>query len=130
MTIGEAQKIEELANLVNEINSREKILRSEIGPQVRLGGVLREISAIVPRAISMKSLGYSREAQFSMDLEGIVQTRQGSPDLVLANFLEHINESPFFENSSLESRSSEDQGEKAIQFVIKAHLVVPNESTV
>lgn len=124
----EAQKMEELNALLKAIAERREWLRMQIGssgPNVE--SVLLELSHLTAPAVILKKLIYQTQTAPSMNFEGWVQEGPRSPDLMLAEFLEAINASPFFYGSILESRDSQSPSGKAVEFLIRTQLVAPLE---
>jgi len=124
-----AEKVEALDSLLADIESRKQLLESEIARGPHLGATLRELSRLVPPSVVLTSLTFKNTPQAVMDFTGIVRVGAGSPDTVLAQFLERLNQSPFFERSNLESRTAAQDEERAnVQFLIRTKLVIPGGS--
>ena len=122
-----AQKIEEISQLREKIQERRNFLVKEIETSPPLGSVLRELSRLVPPSLVLKGIVYVRHPEPLMTLSGRVRAKP-TPDLMLAEFLDKLNQSAFFENSTLESRSAVEGAQDAsVQFTIRTRLVVMKE---
>ncbi len=124
------QKIEELDSMMKEIETRRTLIRKSIEPNPYLGAVLRELSHLVPGPMVFKAMSMAVKNFPVMDFEGTVESKtNGKPgDLVVSEFLDQLNGSPFFTHSTLESRSALEAQKGMIQFLIRTHLVAPYES--
>lgn len=119
------RKMEELEDVVQKIKDRRSLLEKSIGGRPHFGGVLRELSHLVPPAMTLRKVLFQADPNPSVDFEGILQAgSSSSPDLLLSQFLDALNQSPFFSHSVLESRSTpQDAQNSSVQFVIRTQIV-------
>lgn len=105
-----AEEVGKIDALVKEVAMRRELFRKSARKQVHLGAVLRELSHLTPESITLKQIRYSYSAEGpKATIEGVVQFAVISPDLELTLFLERLQSSPFFDETSLESRSVKDK---------------------
>ena len=70
-----------------------------------LGLNLKELSRLTPKAVRLYDLDYqSRIEGQNYNLAGIVTTRETPPELILAEFIENLTASPFYENVRVEQQ--------------------------
>lgn len=118
-----SRALDELHALTQAISERKMTLNQQVKPDLPLGEALKELSHLIPPSIQLTKITFQKEPQSIINLEGIVKTEIHSPDLVLSNLLEQLNQSDLFEHSSLESRNLE-ENTSAVQFSIRVHLVL------
>jgi hypothetical protein len=120
--------IEEYNTLNAQIEGRKALLKQEIHGDPPLGLALRELSRLIPFALVFKSMTFSRDPDqpnsTRMEFSGTVSPMIAVPDQVILEFLERLNQSPFFKRAILGSRSKEDGQD--VQFVVQTQIPVPD----
>jgi len=83
-----------------------------------------ELTYRVSPSMTLQRMSYSRHPEATMGFYGNVHTQDGSEDRVVSQFLDSLNQSPFFDSSTLESRIGSDHEQQALlEFSIRTSLV-------
>jgi hypothetical protein len=63
---------------------------------------LKELSHLVPGPVRLYSLAYSDAVDRNILISGVISTRDAPPEVVLAELVENLTASPFYEDVQIE----------------------------
>jgi Tfp pilus assembly PilM family ATPase len=109
-------------SLMSELSRRQTIrAHSQSRQSSHFHLLMKELSRTIPRDISLTSVEYSDEkSQGVLRLEGIVSLSGFSPEIVLAQYIEALNKSPFFENVTVKRHlKKNDNGRFDLSFMLE-----------
>jgi len=115
-----------LEGLGEQLEHRYAVLERAFGLEPLWGGVLRELTHVLPREIILRQIEVTedKEGVKEMMLTGVIRATSRSSDVAVSDLLSALNESPFFTAAELLKRSQQ-QEEETIRatFRVKAQLV-------
>lgn len=125
-----AQKMQELDENIRIIGERREEIRTQLGVTPYWGGMLREVSNLVPSGMVLSEIKMDETVPGVLLFRGTILSGEArySADQTLARFLEKLNSSPFFENANLDLRQTvSDKQAEGIEFVVRANIVSARE---
>jgi hypothetical protein len=116
------QTMAEVDGLIDKITQLHGARKNSVSPELPIGRALKEITLLIPQAITFKEIEFNEEESVLAISGTILQSRR-SQDIVLSGFIESLENSIYFEHTKLESRSASEADPNQIDFVIATQLV-------
>ena len=118
-------QLEELGMLATAIQERKTKLAKAIPSEPLWGGVLRELSHVVPRDTLLDRIDVTQEKNIKdITLQGFIRNTAGSGDTIVSELLKSLNDSAFFRAAALLSRQQEELDDNTRStFRVKAQLL-------
>ncbi|PIQ86964.1 MAG: hypothetical protein COV74_02765 [Candidatus Omnitrophica bacterium CG11_big_fil_rev_8_21_14_0_20_45_26] len=116
-------KLTELETLGQQIELRQSLLAQAFGYEPYWGGILRELSHLIPRELVLDTFSAAENKGVpEIILTGHVQVSSRPSDMVVSELLHVLNESPFFSSAQLIKRTQQEEETTKTTFSVKADL--------